>query len=80
MTREEMIAAIEGEIQRLEQVRELLQHSTSERFTAADSSRIPVAKRPRNLSDDARARIAQAQKRRWARQRSMNGSAPAELR
>lgn len=78
MTREEMIAAIEGEIQRLEQVRELLQSSTSERFTPASPTFSPVSKRPRNLSEDARARIAQAQKRRWAKQRGL--SAPVDIK
>ena len=77
MTREEMIAAIEGEITRLEQVRELLKSSTSERFMAAEGT-LPGAKKPRILSADARRRIAQAQKRRWAKQRRENALAAAE--
>ncbi len=67
MTREEMIAAIEEEIARLEQVRELLRSSTSNRFGAADEN--VTATKKRVLSADARHRIAQAQKRRWAKQR-----------
>ena len=72
MTREEMIAAIEGEITRLEQVRELLRNSISDRFTAAVNGQPSGAKKPRVLSADARRRIAQAQKRRWAKQRKEN--------
>ncbi|RRA47434.1 hypothetical protein [Acidipila sp. EB88] len=79
MTREEMIAAIEGEITRLEQVRELLRNSTSDRFTAAEGA-APGAKKPRVLSADARRRIAQAQKRRWAKQRKETAQAAAEAR
>ncbi len=77
MTRNEMIAAIEGEIARLEQVRELLRTSTSERFLAAGEAASPTAKKPRNLSPDARKRIAQAQKRRWAKQRKEKAAAAA---
>jgi hypothetical protein len=70
MTRQEIIAAVNGEIQRLEQVRALLQSSTSDTF--ASPGEMPSAKsdKPkRELSADARRRIAQAQKRRWAKQR-----------
>ncbi len=66
MNRDDMIRAIEGEIARLKQVRDLLLESTSERFTAVDAD---AAKAPRVLSADARRRIAQAQKRRWAKER-----------
>ncbi len=69
MTREGMIAAIEGEISRLEQVRELLRTSTSHRFSAPVEGRKSDGKKPRVLSAEARRRIAQAQKRRWAKQR-----------
>jgi hypothetical protein len=68
MTREDMIAAIEGEIARLEQVRELLQKSTSQNFTTGGEGAIPGGQK-RVLSADARKRIAQAQKRRWAKHR-----------
>ncbi len=73
MTREEMVAAIEGEIARLEQVRELLRSSTSQRFSIGETG-APTAKKPRVLSADARRRIAQAQKRRWAKQRKPNAT------
>ncbi len=80
MTREEMIAAIEGEIARLEQVRELLRNSTSHRFSAAISGdgHGPAVKKARVLSADARRRIAQAQKRRWAKQRKVNAASPED--
>ncbi len=66
MTRAEVIAAIEGEIARLQEAASLLRQSSTERFT-------PIAKegkQPRALSPEARSRIAQAQKRRWARERA----------
>ena len=75
MTREEMVAAIEGEIMRLEQVRELLRSSTSQRFNAAEAPTSSVRK-PRVLSAEARKRIAQAQKKRWAKQRKANAGSP----
>lgn len=65
MTRAEVIAAIEGEIARLQEAAALLRQSSTERFTPI----APDAKKPRALSPDARSRIAQAQKRRWARER-----------
>ncbi len=74
MTREDMIAAIEGEISRLEQVRELLRTSTSHRFSAPSEEAKPDSKKPRVLSAEARRRIAQAQKRRWAKQRKDNAA------
>jgi hypothetical protein len=73
MTREEMVEAVEGEIARLEQVRNLLQRSTSSKFAAPETSskngNAAAPKRTRTLSPEARKRIAQAQKRRWAKQR-----------
>lgn len=78
MTREDMIAAIEGEITRLEQVRELLRNSTSDRFTAAGVGHAAEGKKPRVLSADARRRIGQAQKRRWAKQRKEKALAASE--
>ena len=78
MTREEMIEAIEGEISRLEQVRGLLERSTSNRFStpepAGRGASNTGAKRKRTLSPEARKRIAQAQKRRWAKQRRESGA------
>ncbi len=68
MTRDEMIAAIDSEIGRLEQVRELLYHSAGDHFNAAPDTSAPSAKKPRVLSPEARRSIAQGQKRRWAKQ------------
>jgi len=77
MTRDEMIAAIDGEISRLEQVRELLHSSANGQFTAMADISAPSVKKPRVLSPEARRSIAQAQKRRWAKQRDgAENSAP----
>ncbi len=70
MTREEVIAAIEGEIARLQEAAALLRQSSTERFTPLAEK----AKKPRALSPEARLRIAQAQKRRWARERTAKES------
>lgn len=70
MTREDMIAAIEGEIARLEQIRELLRKSMSGRFQASDQTASESARRRRVLSPEARERIAQAQRIRWQKYRT----------
>ena len=69
MTREEILAAIDGEITRLQQVQTLLRDSTSDSFTPLNDSASGERKK-RILSPDARSRIAQAQKRRWAKARN----------
>jgi hypothetical protein len=66
MTREQILAAIDEEISKLQQVRKLLQGSGS-KLTSGFSTGKPRAKRV--LSPDARQRIAAAQKRRWAKQK-----------
>jgi hypothetical protein len=66
MTREEIIAAIDEEIGRLEKVRELLQSAGGTKFASFGNR--PHKKR--YLSPEARARIAAAQKRRWAKQKA----------
>ncbi len=66
MTREQIIAAIDEEISKLQQVRKLLQGSGG-KLTSGLTSGKPRAKRV--LSPEARQRIAAAQKRRWARQK-----------
>jgi hypothetical protein len=81
MTRDEMIEAIDGEISRLEQVRDLLEHSTSNKFAAPASggrgagASKAEGKAKRVLSPEARKRIAAAQKKRWAKQRRENAAA-----
>lgn len=68
MSREELIAAIDDEISRLEKVRALLQSNDGSRLAAPSFGNRPRKKRV--LSADARARIAAAQKRRWAKQKA----------
>jgi hypothetical protein len=67
MTREELVAAVDEEISRLEKVRALLL-STGSRITPSSFGNKPRKKRV--LSAEARARIAAAQRRRWAKQKA----------
>jgi len=67
MSREELIAAVDEEISRLEKVRSLLQSTGGSRITTTTFGNRPRKKRV--LSAEARARIAAAQKRRWAKQK-----------
>jgi len=70
MTREEIIAAVDAEIGRLERVRELLQKSTGDKLVALAGEAKPAGeKQKRVMSPEARRRIALAQKRRWAKQK-----------
>jgi hypothetical protein len=68
MNREQIIAAINDEILRLEQVRKLLQAGTGQRLIPGVAAK--TAKKKRILSPEARQRIAAAQKRRWAKQKA----------
>ena len=68
MNREQIIAAIEDEINRLDQVRNLLKSATGPRLVQGGvATRTP---KKRILSPEARQRIAAAQKRRWAKQKA----------
>jgi len=67
MTREEIVVAIDEEISRLEKVRGLLQGSGGNSLFASGS--LSGVRKKRHLSADARKRIADAQKRRWAKQK-----------
>jgi hypothetical protein len=75
MDTQEIIAQIDSEIARLEQVKSILSGTTA--TTAAKAKRRPKAKiastpitaKKRILSPEARARIAAAQKARWAKVR-----------
>ncbi|HTV83111.1 MAG TPA: hypothetical protein VME18_10705 [Acidobacteriaceae bacterium] len=67
MSREELIAAVNEEISRLEKVRALLQSSGGSRISTSFGNR---PRKKRVLSAEARARIAAAQKRRWAKQKA----------
>jgi hypothetical protein len=68
MTREELVAAVDEEISRLEKVRALLHSSGGSRIASSSFGNKPRKKRI--LSAEARARIAAAQKRRWAKQKA----------
>jgi len=67
MNREQMIAALDEEITRLEQARRLLHNATGQRLLRAGTAGRSAKKRV--LSPEARQRIAAAQKRRWAAQK-----------
>jgi hypothetical protein len=76
MNRTQIIAAIDEELSKLQRVRDLLNSSNGYRALAAKAGVKPGAKtiaapvrKKRVLSAEARSRIAQAQKRRWAKQR-----------
>ena len=68
MSREQLIAAVDEEIARLEKVRALLQSDSGARVATSSFGNRPRKKRV--LSAEARARIAAAQKRRWAKQKA----------
>ena len=76
MTREEIVAAIDEEIVRLEKVRSLLQGSGGSKLIV--SGTFPGVRKKRHLSADARKRIADAQKRRWAKQKKQTNSNTAK--
>jgi hypothetical protein len=77
MTREAIIAAIDEEIARLEKVRALLRDTTGAKFLATGTSAASPRKK-RNLSAEARKRIADAQKRRWAKQKKQSSANSAK--
>jgi hypothetical protein len=69
----EIVAALEDEISRLEQVRSLLAGTKGDVTQAATSFAFGAnqgkPRKRRRLSAEARARIAAAQKKRWAAQK-----------
>ena len=65
MTTDRILTAIDEEIARLKKVRDLLSTSTA---AAKDNTASPVRK-SRKLSAAARKRIAEAQRKRWAKQK-----------
>jgi hypothetical protein len=67
----EIIASIDQEIARLKGVRAILSDGTSTRADNANAGK-KRARKKRTLSPDARKRIADAQKKRWAAQKSKN--------
>lgn len=74
MTREQIIAAIDEEISRLEKVRALLHGAGSSNLLAGS---LAGGRKKRRLSADARKRIADAQKRRWAKQKKQANASGA---
>jgi hypothetical protein len=68
MDRKSILEFIGEEISRLEKVRDLLS-ATNGHARILASVKASAEPGKRNLSEDARNRIAQAQKRRWAKQR-----------
>lgn len=75
MTVESIVAQIDSEIARLMQVRSLLSNSSnvSTRLTTVKAGAAPAkpkTRKKRVLSAEARKRIADAQRKRWAAQRA----------
>lgn len=73
MSIENILAEIDAEISRLTQVRSLLSGSRIASSSGAKSKTSPAApktKRKRVLSAEARKRIADAQRKRWAAQKA----------
>jgi hypothetical protein len=76
MAIDSIVAQIDAEIARLTQVRSLLANSTNigSRFTAkAAKAAAGKARKKRVLSPEARKRIADAQRKRWAAQKAKSG-------
>jgi len=69
MSREQILSAIDEEISKLQQARKLLQSSGGSKLVSGLSSNGRKTRTRRTLSPEARARIAAAQKRRWAKQK-----------
>jgi hypothetical protein len=71
MDRNQILQSIGEEITRLERVRELLTTTNGHAVFSGNGHSIGSSRQPKKrvLSEDARNRIAQAQKRRWAKQR-----------
>jgi hypothetical protein len=69
MTRHQMIAALDQEIQRLETARTLIRNSrdVAASLTLRNGSGKPVTRR--RISPEGRRRIIEAQRRRWAKQK-----------
>ncbi len=82
MNREAIIAQIDEELSRLERVRDLLNSTNGYKALAAKAgvkaggrAAATPGRKKRVLSEEARNRIAQAQKRRWAKQRRETAAA-----
>ncbi|MGH9588597.1 MAG: hypothetical protein ACRD3F_16760 [Acidobacteriaceae bacterium] len=69
MSHERIVAAIDEEISKLQQVRKLLQSAGGSSVVSGLTGRGGKPRKKRVLSAEARQRIAAAQKRRWAKQK-----------
>jgi hypothetical protein len=78
MDRNHILELIGEEISRLEQVKELLTSTNGHNKIYANISHSANGRKKRVLSEEARNRIAQAQKRRWAKQRRESQQAKKE--
>lgn len=67
MSHEQILAAIDEEISKLQQVRKILQSAGGSKLVSGLSGRSGKPRAKRVLSPEARQRIAAAQKRRWAK-------------
>ncbi len=74
MTIESILSEIDAEIARLTQARKLLAHAGAVTTAGVRHKALPKAKarKKRVLSPEARKRIADAQRKRWAAQKSKN--------
>lgn len=70
MTRNEMIAALDDEIRRLEEVRTLLEQSRERTAGLLPKAATTLPLQPRRkMTPEGRQRIIEAQRRRWAKQK-----------
>ena len=69
MQMSEIIAALDSEIDRLEHAKSLLAGATYKSGPGSSGSKAPVITKKRVFSPEALARMAAAQKARWARRR-----------
>jgi len=67
MTRQEIIAALDQEIQRLDAARTLIRNSRDVTAALGGATARPAARR--RISPEGRRRIIEAQRRRWAKQK-----------
>ena len=72
MAIDSILAQIDSEIARLTQVRSLLAGSGSSKKTERKTRKTAAKRKSRVLSPEARKRIADAQRKRWAAQKAKN--------
>jgi hypothetical protein len=72
MDTQEIITQLDAEISRLQQAKSLLSGTTTTRQKAGPQIHVPVIVRGHTMSPEGRARIAAAQKKRWAKTKRFN--------